>query len=415
MAKKSKTARANKVKIQYEDYPYPHRDPKDEKSRLVTGSPGQLMEINHYLFAGRRDFSKGIRVLIAGGGTGDAAIMLAQNLSDIGCPADIHYMDLSEASRRIAEKRAKIRGLQNITFHTGSLLEISHLGEFDYIDSCGVLHHLPDPQAGFKALANQLAPGGGMGVMVYGTLGRIGVYHTQEMLRLIAGEDNNQKRVEVAKNLIDELPVTNWLKQNSVIRDHKESDEGLFDLLLHSQDRSYTVKELDAEITKAGLKIVTFIDPARYDPDYYIKDDAIKARLSKLDDVARAYFAELLSGNMRKHVVYLNKLDAGDTKAAIINPNAIPCYLDAMTAQQFQAMPVGAQPTFDFDGIKFDINLPPQTAAILRAIDGKRSLEEIRKLMQGGPDWLAFSSVFQHIFKTLNEFGRLFIRYEVKK
>lgn len=406
MAKKSK----NKVKDQYEDYPYPHRDPSAEKTRLISGSPGQLVELNHYLFKGMRDFTKPFRVLIAGGGTGDAAIMLAQNLVDIRCPAEIHYMDLSEASRRIAEKRAKVRKLDNIIFHTGSLLDISHLGEFDYIDSCGVLHHLPDPQAGFKALAAQLATGGGMGIMVYGTLGRIGVYHAQDMLRMIAGDDKNHKRVDVAKNLIAEMPDTNWLVKNTVIRDHKDNDAGLFDLLLHSQDRAYTVKELDSEVTKAGLKIVTFIDPARYDPDYYIKDAETKARLDKLSYVDRACFTELLSGNMRKHIVYLNKSDEVDTIAKAINQNAVPCYLDEKTAKQFQSMPMGAQPSFDFDGIKFDVNLPPQTAAILRAIDGERTLGDIQRLMQGGPDWLAFSNVFQHIFKTLNDFGKLFIR-----
>lgn len=410
MAKKSKKT-GNRVKDQYEDYPYPHRDPKDETKRLVTGSPGQLVELNHYLFSGKRDFSKPFRVLIAGGGTGDALIMLAQSLSDVNCPADIHYMDLSEASRRIAEKRAKNRGLDNITFHTGSLLEISHLGAFDYIDSCGVLHHLPDPQAGFKALAAQLAPGGGMGIMVYGTLGRTGVYHAQEMLRMIADDDKNQKRVDVAKNLLGEMPATNWLTQNQVIRDHKDSDAGLFDLLLHSQDRSYTVKELGAEVSSAGLKVVRFIAPAHYDPDNYIKDEGLKARLAKLGDIERAHFAELLAGNMRKHIVYLNKNDAGDTIAKPLNQNAIPCFLDKLTAQQLQSMPQGAQPRFKFDGIDFDINLPPQTAAILRAVDGNRNLEDIRKLMQGGPDWFAFAQVFGSIFKTLNGFGHLFIRY----
>ena len=411
MVGKIKKKQANKVKDQYEDYPYPYRDPKDEKKRLITGSPGQLVEINHYLFAGKRDFAQPFRVLIAGGGTGDAVIMLAQNLKDIKCPAEIHYIDLSEASRRIAEKRAKIRGLDNITFHTGSLLEIGHLGKFDYIDSCGVLHHLPDPQAGFKALADALAPNGGMGIMVYGTLGRTGIYHTQEMLRMINADDNNQKQVNVAKDLLNEMPATNWLQKNANIRDHKESDAGLYDLFLHSQDRSYTVKELDEEASQAGLKIITFIDPARYDPDYYIKDAGLQARLAKLDNIERAHFAELLSGNMRKHIVYLNKVDADDSVAKPIAPNAIPCYLDALTAKEFRSMPQGAQPRFEFDGIQFDIDLPPQTAAILRVIDGKRSLEDIRALMQGGPDWFAFAQVFGVIFKTLNGFGRLFIRY----
>ena len=67
-------------------------------------------------------------------------------------------------------------GLTNIEFVTGDLLTAPERGEFDYIDSTGVLHHLPDPQAGFDALARAIAPGGGFGCMVYAPYGRTGVY-----------------------------------------------------------------------------------------------------------------------------------------------------------------------------------------------------------------------------------------------
>ena len=40
------------VQDQYDAYPYPARDPADERTRLITGSPSNLDEINHYVFAG---------------------------------------------------------------------------------------------------------------------------------------------------------------------------------------------------------------------------------------------------------------------------------------------------------------------------------------------------------------------------
>ena len=64
----------------------------------------------------------------------------------------------------------------------GSLLELSSLdlGRFDYVNCVGVAHHLPDPAAALRSLAaHALAPRGGLGLMVYGTLGRGGVYETQ--------------------------------------------------------------------------------------------------------------------------------------------------------------------------------------------------------------------------------------------
>ena len=87
------------VRAQYEAFPYPTRDPREEARRLVVGSPGQLDELNHCLFAGRRDFTAPFRVLVAGGGTGDAAIMLAQQLAERGRRSEVIWLDLSEAPR----------------------------------------------------------------------------------------------------------------------------------------------------------------------------------------------------------------------------------------------------------------------------------------------------------------------------
>src|SRR5262245_11012119 len=105
---------SERVRAQYEAFPYPPRDPRDEAKRLVEGSPSHLLEIDHYVFAGRRDFTQPFRVLVAGGGTGDGTIMLAQHLADRGCPAEIVYIDISAAARTTAEARARQRDLRNI-------------------------------------------------------------------------------------------------------------------------------------------------------------------------------------------------------------------------------------------------------------------------------------------------------------
>ena len=155
------------VKQQYEQFPYPARDPADEAKRLITGSPSRVAEIDHYLFQGRRDWQAPFRALVAGGGTGDGTVMLAQQLADIGAAnAEVVYLDLSETARAVAEARVSARGLRNLRFLSGSLLDLPrlNLGRFDYIDCCGVLHHLADPPAGLAALVDALSPDGGIGL-----------------------------------------------------------------------------------------------------------------------------------------------------------------------------------------------------------------------------------------------------------
>src|SRR5437899_4515075 len=137
------------VRAQYEVLPYPSRDPRDEAIRLVTGTPSHILEVNHYLFAGRLNFNRPFRALVAGGGTGDACIMLAQQLADRRCPGEVVYLDLSSASRQICEARAKARGLRNIQFLTGSLMDLPSMahGQFDYIQRTSLLRPLPAPAA----------------------------------------------------------------------------------------------------------------------------------------------------------------------------------------------------------------------------------------------------------------------------
>src|SRR3546814_17629896 len=109
---------SDKVREQYEAYPYPSRDPADEAKRLIVGSPSNLLEINHYLFAGRRDFRTPFRALIAGGGTGDATIMLAQQLADAaggpGVPCEGVYRALSTGAHSASQALPP----QSLPYHT---------------------------------------------------------------------------------------------------------------------------------------------------------------------------------------------------------------------------------------------------------------------------------------------------------
>ncbi len=416
----SDPASMDPVQAQYESYPYPARDPRDEAKRLVIGSPSDLREIDHYLFAGKRDWSRPFRALVAGGGTGDALVMLAQHLADRQCPAELHYLDLSDAARRIAEARIQARGLgSRVTFHPGSLLDLRALapGPYDYIDCCGVLHHLDDPQAGLGALAAALAPGGGMGLMVYGALGRTGVYDAQAMLRTLAGGAPDRERLAVARALIHELPPTNRLRRNALVGDHLAGgDAGLYDLLLHARDRAYRVPELAAMVDAAGLGIVTFIEPARYEPATYLNDRDLRERLEPLGAIERAAFAELLAGNLKTHVCYVAARDRAATAAA--RPDdaaAIPVARDVDFAAIARGM-VSGNPVLSasFDGLTLRLRLPRLATAILSRIDGKRRLGEIHRAVAEtaapGLAWDDFLAEFRVLYAAFNGVNRMLLR-----
>ncbi|WP_207455932.1 class I SAM-dependent methyltransferase [Azospirillum sp. SYSU D00513] len=402
------------LRAQYEAYPYPARDPADERKRLITGSPSHLDEVAHYVFGGRLDHGRPLRVLVAGGGTGDGTIMIAQQMADAGNPGTVTYLDLSDASRAIAEARAKARGLTNITFRRGSLLELEGLGPFDYIDCCGVLHHLDEPLAGLRSLAGALDPGGGIGMMVYAPLGRTGVYPMQAALRTMTRGMSPEEKVATARRLIAHLPRGNWLLNNPFVGDHRQADANLYDLLLHSRDRPFTVPELADLAAGAGMAISALVEPARYDPAVWVKDPRLLKRLEGLSPLERAAWTEQACGSMTKHIAYLVRPDRlNDAVARPDGPDAVPVLRDLDAAELARAIPPGGVLEAELMGQAVKLALPRLTAPILTRVDGKRTLGAIHEAVAAvaGPlPWETFHAQFLQLFTALNGIGKMHLR-----
>jgi SAM-dependent methyltransferase len=399
---------------QYDAYPYPQREPRDEAKRLIIGSPSHLREVDHWIFGARRPASQPLRALVAGGGSGDATVMLAQQMASAGRAGDVTWLDRSAAARRVAEARVATRKLGNVVFQEGSLLDLpgSGLGPFDYIDCCGVLHHLPDPLEGLRALASVLAPGGGLGLMVYAPHGRTGVYMTQDALRLLAPPDEAPAaRVEVAKRLWRQMPETAWLRRNPWITDHeKGGDAGLYDLLLNPRDVAFTVPAFNALIAAAGLRIVCLVEPLRYDPLSYLSDPKLRPRIEAMDMVQRAALAEAITGNMGVHIAYCVRADAPVISAPWDDPTAIPCLRELDGAKLAAGIPRDGVLRVTFDGLTVPVPLPRLAGAILSRIDGKRSIGEIGDdLAQNGMAREVFAREFQALVAAMEKTNRLLI------
>lgn len=406
---------SDEVRAHYACYPYPARDPREEKDRLITGSPSHLLEVNHYLFGGRRDFAAPFRALVAGGGTGDATIMLAQQLADAGTGGRVTYLDLSPASMAIAKARAAARGLTNIDFVEGSLLDLPGGvdGPFDYIDCCGVLHHLEDPLAGLQALKSVLSVDGGMGLMVYGALGRRGVYETQSFLRRLSADKDLPAQVRLARRLLNSLPASNWLRRNPVLGDHRRSDAELADLLLHPCDRAYRVEALAELVAAAGLHLVTFIEPARYEPATYIKDPALLGELAGLTSLQRAAAAEELAGNIKTHICYVSAR-ADDTAAAAWGRGSVPCLRSLAGPDLAKAAARSLSLKVAFDGLPLTFPLPRLAPSILARIDNEATvggIYEQLKALDSQLDWATFAAQFQQLYEVLKGLNHLLLRH----
>ncbi len=399
---------------QYEAFPYPRRDPRDEARRLIVGSPGHLCEIDYWIYGARRPASRPLRALFAGGGTGDGTLMLAQQMTTAARAGSVTWLDRSAASLRIAQARAAARGLTNIVWESRSLLDLpgSGLGPFDYIDCCGVLHHLPDPAEGLRALTSVLAPDGGLGLMVYAPHGRTGVYMVQDALRLLAPPgEAPPARLDVARRVMRHLPETAWLRQNRFLDDHVNGgDAGLYDLLLNPRDRAFSVTQFAALLAGAGLRVACWVEPLRYDPMFWLPDPKLRARVEALDATGRAALAEALAGNINAHIVYCVRDDAAPERADPLADDAVPIGRE-VTGEQLAGyiQPDGAL-TMGFDGLRAPIPLPAMAPAILRLVDGRRSVGEIgATLAARGSKPEAFARAWRATFGALEQVNRLLL------
>ena len=389
----------NTVKDQYEAYPYPARDPADEARRLIQGSPSHPLELDHFLFGGARDWSQPLRALFAGGGTGDGLIQLAQMMGQAGRPVEITYIDLSTASRRIAQARAHARGLTSITFPTGSLLDAPELGQFDYIDCCGVLHHLPDPAAGFAALRSALAPGGGMGFMVYAPHGRAGVYPLQAAFGALYAGQPPEVRLKAAQAIVADLPEGHAFRANTNLGDHKDSDAGFYDLLLHSQDRAFDVRELLEILEQTGWTLSGFTMPALYD---LARITPVPEHLNAAEQMA---VAEQLRGTIKTHVGYLVAADEARGPARGTDRSLVPHLKGVAAPALAQAIAKGQAPKLTFSGVEAALRLPKTAAPLIAGIDGRRSLAQIAASAKMDP--VAFGALWPAVEAELTSWGML--------
>ncbi len=412
---------ASAVRDQYESYPYPPREPLEEHARLLAPVADSLDFLNHFGFGGRRDFGEPFRVLVAGGGTGDSVVFLAEQLRND--PAEIHYLDISASSMAVAQSRAQERRLENICWQQASLLDLPQLGlgRFNYINCSGVLHHLQDPDAGLAVLTDVLADDGVMTLMVYGQHARTGVYQLQELLRLLESDaDTPDARLSRARELLDQLPGSNWFQHGKALfGDYALGDAGLYDLLLHSQDRAYTVPELYEFTRRAGLSINQFVDAHEYEPAGRLDDKLWTPVLAQQSREQRYAIGELLAGTLKTHTVLVSRrpaplpsIDDMDMvpSLAIASPVEAYAQFHALTRQTQQA----GQAIFRHRGASLSFATSAPLAAALKYVDGDRSLDAIYRAAAraGKHRRQALQAALRTFYATLSRRGLMYLRHK---
>ena len=217
------------------------------------------------------------RILDAGCGTG----VSTDYLCHLNPGSRVLAVDISPGTLAVAKERTRRSGaagrVRELRIDQRSLLDLDDEGEFDYINSVGVLHHLDRPEAGLRSLARRLAPTGLLHLFLYADGGRWEIHRTQRALALL-GAGTGAEGLRLGRQLLGSLPADNRLR-----RHHEErwaldtaADANFADMYLHPQETSYDLERLFAFIASGGLQFAGFSNPEVWDPARLLQGELLE-------------------------------------------------------------------------------------------------------------------------------------------
>lgn len=250
------------VRQQYEENPYPRYRSESMFKPFHT-------QVIDDAYRGKLD------VLIAGCGTGKH---LLSSYNFYGS-ANFAAIDISKTSLAYAKRKL-------IDFNLDDKFQLYHCdileadkagGPFDFIECCGVLHHMEDPLAGLQSLSGLLKPNGSIKLALYSRIARQSVYDVREFIQKEGFEPTaegiracREKILETKFSSETPFPIYQW-------RDFKSLSE-CRDLMFHEQEICYDLNEVEALLNAAGLQFeVMLVSPSvqdKFAESFPIAEDA---------------------------------------------------------------------------------------------------------------------------------------------
>ncbi len=319
-----------------------------------------------------------LSILVAGCGANQAAHYAFTNRN-----CEVLGIDVSDSSLGHEAHLKQKHRLDNLELLEMSLGEIGSLGRtFDLIVCTGVLHHLPDPDAGLRSLRDVLKPHGVISVMLYGSFPRVGVYMLQEVFRLLALKQDVES-IGIVKRTIDVLPRWHHLNVYRQTAPDLGYDSGLVDTFLHPADRAYTVSDILKLARDNDLTLQSWLDNLKYSLSATIGDPQNPVRkLAETLPVANQWeIVELIGQSMARHNFLLCRPEK-DKRDYIIDFSGDE-WLDYVPSRRH---PLALQPTFDgarasrrlvMHRLSHSVALEAIEAELFQQVDGNRTIRDI--------------------------------------
>ena len=369
---------ARQVSEFYERHPYP--PPVDDLNAYRQLWDDQRRRAESHLLWPAEPYREDRSILVAGCGTTQAAHYALR-----WPRAQVIGIDVSAKSITFTQGLKRKHALGNLEVRQLPVERAGELGRrFEHVVCTGVLHHLPDPDTGLRALHDVLQPNGALHVMVYAPYGRAGVYMLQDYCRRLGIESTAPEIRDLAaslKALPPDHPIATLLRNSPDFADRA----GLADALLHPRDRSYSVPQLLDFLGRADLAFGRWVRQAPYLPWCGALAGAPHhSRLVGLAAEAQYAAIELFRGTMVRHAVVAYRADRAAQGAAVNFAGEawlgyIPIRLPDTLVVRERLPPGAAAVLINRNHTYTDLYLPidARQERLLAAVDGARTIAEI--------------------------------------
>ena len=246
--------------------------------------------------------------------------------------SEVVYLDFSPTSMSITQYKARMRQNLKMVWVLDWIESIPKLGlgKFDFAISTGVLHHLKNPQKGSSIMSDLQLPNGGAAFMVYATYGRTPLYWIQNVLRIINEiEHDIEHELENARLVLEALPEDHFFHLGKYQDHEKMGNVGIYDLLLHKRDVSFTTSTVFQWLQKSGYKFVDFSYPENSIPisiKSIIDEERLYKKINRLDVPAKFEVGEIINGKIDKQDIYASKISDSEVNFDHLNDILIFAY-----------------------------------------------------------------------------------------
>lgn len=304
MTNKYQDKNIQELSVQYNNYIYP-KPCENIEEEWIKLNRYQICDPNylwHKIWPEKKYLRKSLKILIAGCGSDQAAILAKCN--------PIHKftgIDISKNSLAHHKKLIDKHNIENLDLICSDFRLVKFKEKFDYIISSGVIHHLDDINTALSYFNDNLNNEGAIFLMIYGNQQSSSIENIKKVFKNLNFLHNHDS-IDSIRKIINKLNNNHPAKIFSQLYTDINNDAGVVDTFMHPKENFFNIKDFIKILQKNNLIIKNFAD-TRIAPitKYFIDNKNLLEKINLMNLEQKLEIAQIINWNDRKINLFCTK------------------------------------------------------------------------------------------------------------